>query len=152
VRAFWQDVVLQLIGPVFATIVGTAILGFVAQRIARQTQDKREMLRIRDGFISDATEAAVGLYVATQRYWRAKRAHDDDDEHLSDEELAHERAVLDQQYRDSRVAGETLESRLYAYYKDDTPRQKGPPGDGPADRSLLPAGRPRDSRAARGQR
>jgi hypothetical protein len=121
-RPFWQELILQLVGPAFAVVFGTAILGLAAQHIARTTQDKREILRIRDGFISDTTSAAVGLYVATQRYWRARTASNNG--LLNEDALAEERGILDQQYRDSRVAGEVLEGRIYAYYADPEPRRR----------------------------
>jgi hypothetical protein len=120
-RPYWQDLTLNLAGPVFATLVGTAILGLVAQRIAQGTQDAREIQKLRDEFVRDATNAAVGLYVATQRYWRAAQSHRD--QRTTDEELAEERALLDIAYRESRVAGEILECRFYAYFDDDAPRR-----------------------------
>lgn len=120
-RPFWQDLVLQLAGPVFAALVGTAVLGYVAQRIARRTQDAREIQKLRDEFVRDATSAAVGLYVATQRFWRATNAHANGD--VTDGSLEKERAILDEQYRASRVEGEILECRFYAYFAEDTARR-----------------------------
>ena len=120
-RPYWQDLTLQLAGPVFATLVGTAVLGLFAQRVAQRTQEGREAQKLRDEFVRDATNAAVGLYVATQRYWRATRSHAEGV--LTDQILAGERAILDEQYRDSRVAGEILECRFVAYFRGDTPRQ-----------------------------
>jgi hypothetical protein len=103
-RPYWQDLTLQLAGPVFATLVGTLVLGYFAQRVAQGTQDRREVQKLRDEFVRDATSTAVGLYVATQRYWRATQSRGNGGP--ADALLADERALLDEQYRESRGAGE----------------------------------------------
>ena len=120
-RPYWQDLTLQLAGPVFATLVGTLVLGFFAQRVAQVTQDRREVQKLRDEFVRDATSTAVGLYVATQHYWRATQSRGNGGP--ADALLADERALLDEQYRESRVAGEILECRFVAYFTEDEPRR-----------------------------
>ena len=67
------------------------------------------------------TSTAVGLYVATQRYWRATQSRGNGGP--ADALHADERALLDEQYRESRVAGEILECRFVAYFTEDAPRR-----------------------------
>lgn len=120
-RSYWQDLTLQLAGPVFATLVGTLVLGYFAQRVAQGTQDRREAQKLRDEFVRDATSTAVGLHMATQSYWRATQSPGNGGP--ADALLADERAFLDEQYRESRVAGEILECRFVAYFTGDGPRR-----------------------------
>lgn len=116
-RPFWQEAGLQSIGPLTGAIVGTLIIGFLAQGIAHRGQAAREVQRMREKFIRDATDVAVSLFAATERYWRARV-----DEELKDDALGMARYHLDEQFQRSRVAGEVLEARLFAAFGDDSPR------------------------------
>jgi hypothetical protein len=76
----------------------------------------RDDQALREQLISRATEVAAGLYLATQRYWRATNRD------LADNELEEYRKDLDGQYHQSRIAGMVLENRLRAYFLTDGPR------------------------------
>lgn len=68
--------------------------------------------------ISEMTEAASALYVATQNFWRKKRI-----EQVGAPELAQFRSELDQQYKATRIRGEVIERKLEAYFSNDNPRR-----------------------------
>lgn len=125
---FWEKLLLQSIGPLVTVVVGTLIIGTFVGWITRKAQERRadsqlqeERIRaqyqLRLQLISQMTEAASGLYMATQNFWRKKVL-----EKVSDDELARHREELDQQYRASRVIGEVIERRLEAYFSSSDPK------------------------------
>jgi len=118
----WEKVLVQAVGPLVTAVVGTLIIGTFVAWITRRAQERRadsqakeEKLRaenqIRLQLISQMTEAASGLYITTQSYWRKK-----DIEKAGSEELAQHRKELDQQYRATRIVGEVIERRLEVYF------------------------------------
>ncbi len=118
----WEKVLVQAVGPLVTAVVGTLIIGTFVAWITRRAQERRadsqakeEKLRaenqIRLQLISQMTEAASGLYITTQSYWRKK-----DIEKVGSEELAQHRKELDQQYRATRIVGEVIERRLEVYF------------------------------------
>jgi hypothetical protein len=136
---FGERLLLQAVGPVITTVLGTLIFGIFVAWIARKAQDRRSDNQLRDErirsdnqlreerirsenelrmqLIRQMTEAASSLYIATQDFWRKKN-----DDKVEKDELAKCRAELDQQYRASRVLGEVLERQLEAYFLPNTPK------------------------------
>jgi hypothetical protein len=115
----WEELLLQAVGPLVTAVVGTLIIGTFVAWITRRAQDRRADNELRLQLIGEMTEAASGLYMATQHFWRKKER----EEGVSAEELAQERKELDQQYREARVAGEKIERQLQAYFETNVPRR-----------------------------
>jgi hypothetical protein len=108
--SFWQQLALNVTGPVATAVVGTLVIGTLVARVTKRAQDRREDHALRERLVSEATEAASRLYMETQRYWRAK------DDRVSDEELSSRRERLDENYHRSRVQLLVMESRLKTYF------------------------------------
>jgi hypothetical protein len=119
VQPFWQQVVVQTVGPLVAAVVGTLIIGSIANDIARRAQQRREDRELRVGVITQMTEAASALYRMTQQLWRASER-----EHAAQRFVDGIRAALDNQYHKTRVAGEVIDSRLQVFFESDLPRCK----------------------------
>lgn len=114
---FWQDLLLESVGPLVTAVIGTLLVGLLASWITRRAQDRRAKHLLRHELISRMTEAASELYFETQRFWRAKAR-----ERVSADALTGFRKELDRQYLESRVVGEVLESQLDAYFETDDPK------------------------------
>jgi hypothetical protein len=115
---FWEKLILAIAGPLVTAGVGGLVVGWItrlAQERRADNQLKEERLRaqnqLRLQLISQMTEAASSLYMATQNFWRKKER-----ENVGNDVLNQQRVELDQQYRTSRVIGEVIESRLEAYF------------------------------------
>jgi hypothetical protein len=117
-EGFWFKAGIAAIGPLFGAIVGSLIIGLFIQGVTRRAQERREKLDLRHELVQRMNEAANGLYMQTQMYWRATTGRDTG---LDTAEL---REDLDTQYVKSRVDGFVLESRLDNYFSSDDPRQK----------------------------
>ncbi len=109
--SFLQQLFLNVTGPVVTAVVGTFVLGQVASKITRAAQERRENYKLRDELVADATEGLMRLYLATQRFWRAKAL-----EAANEETLAREQKSLDREYNAARVALSVVEGRLEVYY------------------------------------
>jgi hypothetical protein len=73
--AFYRWLTLSIgTGPI--VLIGTAVIGFVAQRLTRHNQDEREAQRLRDGLMSEATEAQ-GIQCSTRHGQAGYRQADD---------------------------------------------------------------------------
>lgn len=125
---FWEELLLRAVGPLVTAVVGTLIIGTFIAWITRKAQEHRadnqlqeEQIhaenQLRLQLINEMTETASALYMATQNYWRKKRI-----EKVDKDELAQHRKELDQQYLSTRVAGETIERILEAYFLSDGPK------------------------------
>jgi len=125
---FWEQLLLQSVGPLVTAVVGTLIIGVFVARITRKAQERRadnqlqeERIRaqnqLRLELIGQMTESASSLYMATQNFWRKKEI-----EKVGNDALAKHREELDQQYRASRVVGEVIERRLEAYFLSNDPK------------------------------
>jgi hypothetical protein len=115
---FWQLAILQVIGPTITVLFGTLAAGIFAARITARAQRRREDQQLRQDLVVGMAETASALYLATQRYWRAK-----DREKLSVEPLQILRSWLDDRYHENRVRGEALETRLRVMFLSDDPRR-----------------------------
>jgi hypothetical protein len=102
---FPEQLVLNVVGPLVTVLLGTLLVGFLANWLTRRAQDRREDRELRERLIAQVTEAPTALYLATQRYWRAQQKFPDD-------QLGEQRKALDDQYHQSRVDGQVLEGRL----------------------------------------
>lgn len=120
--SFWEQLILESVGPLVAAVVGTLIIGTFVNWITRKAQERRADNQVRDEriraqnqlrlqLIGEMTETASTLYIATQNFWRKK-----DVEGIGADELAKHRGKLDEEYRASRVRGEVIERRLEAYF------------------------------------
>ena len=125
---FWEKLLVASAGPLVGAIVGTLIIGSFVASITRKAQERREDSRVleeraraehqlRIDLIAKMTEAASGLYMATQHFWRKK-----DRENVGPEALAEHRKALDEQYRASRILGEVIERQLEAYFPCGVPK------------------------------
>jgi hypothetical protein len=85
----------------------------------QKLEQRRSDNALRHELLSDMTEAASALYLAAQRYSRAKR----DKSSLAQQELSDARKALSEQYHKSRTLGEILESRLSAYFEASEPQE-----------------------------
>ena len=70
---FWQQFILNAVGPLITILGGYLIVGLLVARITREAQDRREERQLRDHLISEATENAGLLHFEIQRYYRAKK-------------------------------------------------------------------------------
>jgi hypothetical protein len=127
---FSERLTLAIVGPLVTVVLGTLIIGGLIQLIASRAQNKRaeedrklEQQRsdsaLRHELLSDMTDAASALYLATQRYGRAKT----ETPALDQRELSEVRRILDEQYHKSRTRGQILESRLSAYFEESEPQE-----------------------------
>jgi len=130
VAPFSERLTLAVVGPLVSAVLGTLIIGGLIQLITSRAQSKRskddreleqrrEDNALRHELLSDMTEAASALYLATQTYYRAKTNQPP----LPRDELAAARKALDEQYQKSRSRGEVLESRLAAYFETSKPEE-----------------------------
>ena len=125
---FWEKLLLQSVGPLVTAVVGTLIIGTFVAWITRRAQERRAdnqleeqrmhtQNQLRLQLIDQMTEAASGLYMTTQNFWRKK-----DVEKIGNDDLAKYREELDQRYQACRVIGEVIERRLEAYFLSDNPK------------------------------
>jgi hypothetical protein len=113
---FWEQLVLNLVGPLVTIILGTAIVGFAVSLVARRAQERREDHELRARLCREVTEAPTALYLATQHYSRAGKDNLDPDQQTAF------RDALDKDYLESRRAGTALEHLLGLYFSDSKPR------------------------------
>jgi hypothetical protein len=109
--------ILNLVGPSLAAVIGTFLLGLAASWVTRSWQTRKEDADLRESFIHELLEVARALYLALRQYeslparpepWR---------------DLAAEREKLDAVYVRTRTAGDAIEYRLLAYFtSEDLPR------------------------------
>ena len=127
---FSERLTLAIVGPLITVVLGTLIIGGLIQLITTRAQNRRakddqrlEQRRadnaLRHELLSDMTDAASALYLATQNYWQAKTSTPA----LTRRELSDARKALDEQYHKSRTRGEILESRLSAYFEASEPQE-----------------------------
>jgi hypothetical protein len=127
---FSERLTLAIVGPLVTVILGTLIIGGLIQLITTRAQNRRarddqklEQRRsdnaLRHELLTDMTDAASALYLATQNYWRAKTSTPP----LTQQELSDARNALDEQYHKSRTRGEILETRLSAYFEASEPQE-----------------------------
>lgn len=114
--SFAEQIVANLVGPALTVILGTLIIGFWANRIARNAQARREDHALRERLLTQVTEAATRLYIATQRFWRAKKREPTD-------QLEELREALDEQYQETRVSGMALEQLLGLHFEEPEPKR-----------------------------
>ncbi len=114
---FWQRAILAAISPLLAAFVGTLVIGLFAARITDRIQVRRQDRILREQLIVEMTQVASGIYIETQRFWRATKV-----ESTLPERVADLRTSLDERYLSAHVAGEALETRLRIYFVSDTPR------------------------------
>ena len=131
---FSERLTLAIVGPLITVILGTLIIGGLIQLITSRAQNRRakeerrlEQQRsdndLRHELLADMTESASALYLATQRHWRARREKAEwakqtrAERAQIEQEISDARKFLDDQYHESRKRGETLESRLSAYFQ-----------------------------------
>ncbi|MGH3043832.1 MAG: hypothetical protein ACRDM2_03815 [Gaiellaceae bacterium] len=113
---FWEQLLLNVVGPVFTVLIGTLLVGLVVARVTRKAQERREDHALRERLVGEVTETATSLYLATQHYWRAKKSG------LSGDALAHVREALDRRYLEARQSGFVLERLLELHFVGVGPR------------------------------
>lgn len=100
---FWQLALLQTIGPLITVLFGT----WAIARITARAQRRREEQQLRHDLIVEMAETASSLYLATQRYWRAR-----DRDKVGADQLQVLRTWLDERYHECRGRGEAVQTRL----------------------------------------
>ncbi len=116
-QPFWQSILLEAVGPLVTILVGTVIVGSIAELITRRAQERREDYQTRMRLIDRMTETASALYLATQRYWRGR-----DREQADQARMTGLRLEMDAQYQATRVEGEVLERQLLILFSTAEPR------------------------------
>lgn len=114
---FWQQLVINAIGPLVTVIGGSLIVGLLVASVTRQAQERREQHKLRGDLVREMTESATMLHLAVGRYFRAQER-----DLVKAEDLAQRRDGLDDQYDTSRTRAKVLENRLRAYFATDEPR------------------------------
>src|SRR5207248_8788277 len=85
-----ERLLVAVAGPLVSTIVGTGAIGWILFKVANKAQTRRAEDELRRELLAEVTQAAQGLYLSTQRFWRAQR-----DTELSDEAKHTVRSDLD---------------------------------------------------------
>jgi len=116
-EAFFEKVLVALVGPLTAAIVGTLIIGLFVAWTTRRAQDRRVRHELRRQLISEMTEAASALLFVTEHYRKIKEGALGDEVRPADFV-----SILHEQYRETRTAGTVLEVRLRAYFDSDIAR------------------------------
>ncbi len=111
---FEQALAVQAVGPLITILLGSLIVGPVIAWITAQSQRRREDYRLREELTVAMTEIASAMYLATQRYWRAR-----DRQRVEGEKLSDLREWLEEQYHFNRIRGEALEVRLRTMFRSD---------------------------------
>lgn len=117
-RPFWQEVILNLVGPLSVAVIGTFLLGLWAAWVTKKWQDRKEDAALRESLIRELLEASSALYLALRHY-----------EHLVDypepgRDMTRERGALEGVYQRTRTAGDAIEYRLMAHFaSEDLPRK-----------------------------
>lgn len=115
---FEQVLIIQAVGPLITVLLGTMIVGPVVAWITASSQRRREDHQLREGLIVSMTEIASAMYLATQRYWRAR-----DRQKLRGQKLIDMEEWLGEQYHLNRIRGEALEVRLRTIFRSDAARR-----------------------------
>ena len=109
-RPFWQELILNLVGPLSVAVVGTFLLGLWAAWITKKWQDRKEDAALRESLIRELLEVSSALYLALRHY-----------EYLVDypepwRDTSREREALEGVYQRTRTAGDAIEYRLMAHF------------------------------------
>ena len=113
----FEKILVAVVGPLTAAIVGTLIIGLFVAWITRRAQDRRARYELRRQLISEMTEAASALLYVIDHYRKVKEGA------LGEEvQLADIVPILHGQYRKTRTVGTVLEARLRAYFDSDYAR------------------------------
>jgi hypothetical protein len=90
----------------------------IAEPIPSSGAPPRDDREVREQLVTEMTETATALYLATQRFWRDKAR-----ETADRGSAAALRASLDGQYHKSLVEGKGLEARLQLHFPSTRPRE-----------------------------
>src|SRR4051812_14036339 len=124
---FWQQFVLDSIGPVAGALVGTLAIGLIAlvvqsrRATAEQVADvRREGYGLRERLISEVLGVTTALYWATTHYKRAKDAD------ASRERLEVLRIRMDETYGECKASAERYQRLLRLHMQAEPPGQTSP--------------------------
>jgi hypothetical protein len=107
---FWQQLLLNSIGPLVTVVIGSLIVGTFAANITRSAQDRRAEGQLRRDMVTEGAEIIAKMWYAYSRYLRALGE-------LKDEsELAERRKAFDESWPEMQVRVEVFHHRLKAYY------------------------------------
>jgi hypothetical protein len=115
---FVERLILAIVGPATASILGTLIIGVALTNASRRYQERRESHEIRQDLMMQMTQSANELNFAIMHYTRALDGRLGADQTTSD--LA---PILHDQYRKTKSVGHALEVRLRAYFGSGEPAQ-----------------------------
>jgi hypothetical protein len=109
-RPFWQELILNIVGPLTAAAIGTFLLGLAAAYVTRRWQEHKEDAELRESLIRELLEAATALYLGLRQY-----------EFLADhpepfQDMPAEQRNLEAIYVRTRTAGDAIGPRLFAQF------------------------------------
>jgi hypothetical protein len=108
---FWQELLLNSIGPLVTVVIGSLIVGTFAASITRSAQDRRAEGQVRRDMVTESAEVFARMWYAYSRYLRALGE-------LKDKrELAERRQAFDELWPELQVRAEVFHHRLKAYYE-----------------------------------
>jgi len=114
-RPIPEELLIQSAGPVVTAVVGTLVIGLLAQRITRRTQTRREELALRQQLVSELVEVAGSAAVALRLFERVTQDYKSG-ERSPDERLTKACDTIEADHYGSRVRGWVLERRLAIYF------------------------------------
>jgi hypothetical protein len=114
-RPIPEELLIQSTGPLVTAVVGTLVIGLLAQRITRRTQTRREELALRQQLVSELVEVAGSAAVALRLFERVTEDYKSG-ERSPDERLTKACDTIEADHYGSRVRGWVLERRLGIYF------------------------------------
>jgi hypothetical protein len=115
---YHQQIVLQLIGPVTATVLGTIIVGSAAKLIATQVQRRRAEDEFRDRLVAQITQTAYSIHFRLWHFEKWSRYQTS-----SEEDRQAVRAELETAFVQDRIALGALQSEIDARFRGKAPGQ-----------------------------
>jgi hypothetical protein len=111
---FWQQLVLNSVGPLITVVVGSLLVGLLVAKISTSAQDRRVAAELRRDLVTEGTEILAGLMFGLQGFERAKETEDE-------KAFAEtKRSVLRSRW-DLTEQGQVFVIRLRAYYTTGSP-------------------------------
>lgn len=109
--SFQQEIVLQLVGPVAAAVLGTVIIGGIAQVVAREVQRRQADRKFREALVARISQIAYSIHYRLEHYNRWIR-HSQPDE----AERQGARQELERAFIEERVRLGALQNELDTYF------------------------------------
>src|SRR5262245_13665628 len=111
---FWQQLILNAVGPLTTVVLGGLVVGAIANFLARPAQHPREAWQIGRELLDESTEVGTGQYFLIQQM-RGKANLP------AGMDSGGERQDFSSAWFDYRVRGEVLRWRFVAHFAKDSP-------------------------------